>query len=105
MSENAPGRSIFDVPTSDDNEEFGNSSFNYSNKDDTSSVDINVVKELNKHFGLIATPTDSTGSAPHCIAITANMSTTAASAGTTSSDSKSRTGNMSTDSTTYEVIP
>ena len=105
MSENAPGHSIFDVPTSDDNEEFGNLSFNHLNEDDTFSVDLNVEKELNKHFGLIATPTDSTGSAPHCTASTASMSSTPASAGTTSTDSKSTTGNMSTDSTTYEVIP
>ena len=105
MSENAPGCSIFDVLTSDDNEEFGNSHFNHSNEDDTLSVDLNVEKELNKHFGLIVTPTDSTHSAPHCTASTASMSSTAASAGTTSTDSKSSTLNTSTDSTTYEVIP
>ena len=105
MSENTPGHSIFDVPTSDDPEEFGNLSFNHLNKDDTFSVDLNVEKELNKHFGLIATPTDSTCSAPHCTASTASMSSTVASAGITSTDSKSTTLNTSTDSTAYEVIP
>ena len=105
MSENAPGCNIFDVPTSYDNGEFGNLHFNYSNENDTLSVDLNVEKELNKHFGLIATPTDSTRSAPHCTASTASMSSTAASAGTIGTDSKSSTLNISTDSMTYEVIP
>ena len=105
MLENAPCHSIFDVPTSDDNEELGTSSFNHLNEDDTFSVDLNVKKELNKHFGLIATPTANTGSASHCTASTASMSGTAASANTTSTDSKSSTGNTGTDSTTYEVIP
>ena len=105
MSENTPGHSIFDVPTSGDNEEFGNSSFNHSNEDDIFSVNLNVEKELNKHFGLIATPTNNTCSAPHCTASTASMSSTAASAGMTSTDSKSSILNTSTDSMTYEVIP
>ena len=48
--------SIFDVPASDDNKDFGNLSFNHSNEDDSFSVDLNVEKELNRYFGLIATP-------------------------------------------------
>ena len=105
--DNAHSHSIFDVPTSDDNEDFGDFSFNNLNEDDTFSMDLNVEKEPNKHFGLIAIPTDSTCSAHHCTASTASMSSTAASAGTTSTDSKSSAGITSTDSTSsnYEVIP
>ena len=46
MSENAPGHSIFDVPTSDDNKELGNSSFNHSNEDDTFSVNLMLKRNL-----------------------------------------------------------
>ena len=80
---------IYDVPTSDNNKDFGNFSFNNLNEDDTFSVDLNVEKELNKHFHLVGTPNDSTGSVPHCTASTASMSSTGASAGTTSTDSMS----------------
>ena len=92
-SENASSTScIFDVPTSDDNEDFGNLSFSQSNEGDSFSVDVNVEKELNKHSGLIATPTGSTGSAHAGTSRTASMS----SACNTSTDSMS---------STYEVIP
>ena len=84
---------IFDVPTSNDNSvDLGNILNDNSNDDDMLSVNVNVQNELDKHFGFVAAPIGSTGSAATFNYSTANMSSAC---------------NTSTDSGTsnYEVIP
>ena len=109
-SDDAPcTSSIFDVHTSDDNKDFGNLSLDHSNEDDMFTVDVNVERELNKHFGLIPTHTGSTGSTRACTSSTASTSSTRAC--TSSTASTSSPANTSTDSacnnstdSSYEVI-
>ena len=84
-------------PCLDEDMSFGNLSFDQSNEDDGHNKDLNIENELNKHFGLLRTPTGSTGS---------TSTTDTGSTGTTSS-ATTGAGTPTTASTgsNYEKIP